>query len=77
MTRVVDGALAALQGGDAGRHDALVAEAAAAFASADAVLLAQFSMARAAALVPVLPGRRVLTTPGSAVAKLRRLVEAG
>jgi hypothetical protein len=41
------------------------------------VLLAQFSMARAAALVPALPGRRVLTTPGSAVAKLRRLVEAG
>ena len=77
MTRVVDGALAALQGGDAARHDALVAEAAAAFASADAVLLAQFSMARAAALVPALPGRRVLTTPGSAVAKLRRLVEAG
>ncbi|MBM3480874.1 MAG: arylsulfatase [Alphaproteobacteria bacterium] len=77
MTRVVAGALAALQAGDAARHDALVAEAAASFASADAVLLAQFSMARAAALVPALPGRRVLTTPGNAVAKLRRLVEAG
>lgn len=76
MTRVVAGALAALQGGDAARHDALIAAAVADFASADAVVLAQFSMARAAdALAPALRAR-VLTTPDSAVGKLRRLVDA-
>jgi hypothetical protein len=74
MTRVVDGALAALQAGDGARHDRLIAEAAATFAGADAIVLAQFSMARAAAAIP--PGRaRLVTTPDSAVAKLRRLVE--
>ena len=75
MTRVVDGALAALQGGDAARHDALIAEAVRVFASADAVLLTQFSMARAASALSEAERARVLTTPGSAVAKLRRLVE--
>ncbi len=75
MTRVVAGALAALQVGDAVRHDALIAAAVADFASADTVVLAQFSMARAAeALAPALRAR-VLTTPDSAVGKLRRLVE--
>jgi hypothetical protein len=77
MTRVVDGALAALQSGDAPRHDALIAEAVGAFASADAILLAQFSMARAAAALSAPARGRVLTTPDSAVAKLRRLVEGG
>ncbi len=76
MTRVVDGALAALQAGDAARHDALIAAAATGFASADALVLAQFSMARAAAGIPSSGRRRVITTPDSAVAKLRRLVEA-
>ncbi len=76
MTRVVDGALAALQAGDSARHDALIAEAAASFASADALVLAQFSMARAAAGIPAAGRRRVITTPDTAVAKLRALVEA-
>jgi len=75
MTRVVDGALAALQAGDAARHDALVAAAIGGFASADAILLAQFSMARAAAASPASARGLVLTTPDSAVAKLRRMVE--
>lgn len=77
MTRVVDGALAALQAGDAPRHDALIAAAASSFGSADALVLAQFSMARAATGIPASGRRRVITTPDSAVAKLRRLVEAG
>ncbi len=76
MTRVVDGALAALQAGDASRHDTLIVAAAAGFASADALVLAQFSMARAAAGIPVAGRRRVIMTPDSAVAKLRSLVEA-
>lgn len=77
MTRVVDGALAALQAGDAPRHDALIGEAVRGFASADAILLAQFSMARAAGSLPGDLRMRVLTTPASAVAKLRQLVEGG
>lgn len=75
MTRVVAGALAALQGGDAARHDALIAAAVADFVSADAVVLAQFSMARAADVLAPALRARVLTTPDSAVGKLRRLVE--
>jgi len=70
-TGVVEGALRALQSGDADRHDALIAEAAARHEDADALVLAQFSMARAAAKIG---GRHVLATPDSAVAKLRRLV---
>ena len=77
MTRVVDGALAALQAGDAPRHDALIAAAAAGFGSADALILTQFSMARAASRIPDAGRRRLITTPDSAVAMLRRLVEAG
>lgn len=71
-TGVVAGALRALQDGDAARHDALIVEAAAQYEDADALVLAQFSMARAAHKIG---GRRVLATPDSAVAKLRRLVE--
>jgi Asp/Glu/hydantoin racemase len=77
MTRVVDGALAALQAGDAARHDGLIQDAARTFASADAILLTQFSMARAARGLAVGGAGRVLTTPDSAVAKLRQLVEGG
>ncbi|MBL8696887.1 MAG: arylsulfatase [Alphaproteobacteria bacterium] len=74
MTRVVDGALTALQGGDAAGHDARIVAAAADYAKVDALVLAQFSMARAAAGIPA-GRRRVITTPDSAVAKLRGLVQ--
>lgn len=69
---VVQGALAALQAGGADEHDRLIAEAAARLADADALVLGQFSMARAAARIPSVPGRAVITTPDSAVRKLRR-----
>ena len=69
----VPDALAALQAGDAERHDALVAEAAARHADgATVVALAQFSMARAAPRVRAATGGTVLTTPDTAVAELRR-----
>ncbi len=74
VTRGVDGALAALQAGDAARHDRLIAEAVAALDGVDAIVLAQFSMARAAA--GLAPHPRLITTPDSAVARLRTLVEA-
>ena len=73
---LAEGALAALEGGDGAAHDRLAAEAAGhALGGCDVIALAQFSLARAAPAVAALTGRKVLTTPDSAVAKLRRLLE--
>jgi Asp/Glu/hydantoin racemase len=71
---LADGALAALDAGDVAAHDRLAAEAAVALKGCDAVLLGQFSLARAAPLVQAATGLPVVTTPGSAVRKLRRLL---
>jgi hypothetical protein len=75
LTRVVDGALAALKRGDGAEHDRLIVRAAADLDGVDALVLAQFSMARAAAAISIVKGRKVITTPESAVLKLRSLVE--
>lgn len=72
--RVVEGALAALQAGRGAEHDALIAEAAAGLPAVDAVVIAQFSMARSAAAVRARVRVPVLTTPGSAVAALRAML---
>jgi hypothetical protein len=72
---LADGALAALDAGDGAAHDARAAEAAKALAECAVVALAQFSLARAAPAVAAAAGRPVLTTPDSAVRKLRRLLE--
>jgi Asp/Glu/hydantoin racemase len=74
--RNVDGALAALKAGDGARHDALVADAAAEIRDVDVLVLGQFSLARAAAAIKPVAGRTVLTTPDSAVRKLRQLIAA-
>lgn len=67
-----EGALAALDRGDAATHDRLVAGAARSIAGrCDAIALAQFSMARAAPEVERVVGVPVLTTPDSAVRALR------
>jgi len=71
-THTVPDALAALGAGDAPKHDLLVAQSADRFTDCDVLMLAQFSMARAASGVPARPGRRVLTSPHSAVARLKR-----
>jgi Asp/Glu/hydantoin racemase len=71
-SRSVPNAMAALQRGDADLHDQLIAATGAEFADCDVVMLAQFSMARAAARFRSAPGRRLLTSPGSAVARLKR-----
>jgi hypothetical protein len=73
---LAEGALAALDRGDAGEHDRLVGAAAAALRECDVVALSQFSLARAAGAVAQASGRAVLTTPDSAVRKLRRLLGA-
>jgi hypothetical protein len=73
-TYCVPGAMAALRAGDGGEHDRLIAEAAPRFADCDAVLLAHFSTSRAAAQVETVLDRPVLTSPGSAVAKLKAVI---
>lgn len=70
----IPGALAALDRGDGDAHDRLAADAARLLSDCDAVALAQFSLARAAAAVAEAAGRPVLTTPHSAVRKLKRLL---
>jgi hypothetical protein len=71
-SRSVPDALTALQGGNADLHDRLIADAGRDFAECDVLMLAQFSMARAAARFGASPGRRLLTSPGSAVSRLKR-----
>ena len=57
-------------------HDRLVAEASRELRNCDLLALAQYSMAPAAALVAEASGRPVLTTPDSAVQKLKELLNA-
>ncbi|MEZ0168755.1 aspartate/glutamate racemase family protein [Microvirga sp. TS319] len=71
---LIEGALAALDRGDGAEHDRLAAEAARRLCDCDAIALAQFSLARAAGAVAAATGRPVLTTPDSAVRKLRALL---
>jgi Asp/Glu/hydantoin racemase len=75
-TYCVPGAMAALKAGDAATHNGLLARSAGRFGGYDAVLLAHFSTARAAPAVSAVLDRPVLTSPGSAVAKLRSIIAA-
>jgi Asp/Glu/hydantoin racemase len=68
---LAEGAMDAFRSGDDKRHDALIAQAATRLEKVDAIMLAQFSMARAIAAVRSRVGVPVLTSPDSAVAKLR------
>lgn len=70
----VEGAMRALDDGDGARHDALIAGAVSTAPEVDAVLLAQFSMARAADSATTGCPVPLLTSPGSAVARLRSLM---
>lgn len=74
VPRLVEGALAALDRGDVAEHDRLAAAAATSLSGCDVIALAQFSLARAAEGVARASGRKVLTTPESAVRKLRALL---
>jgi len=73
---VVEGAFDALAGGDAARHDALVAEAVKAITGCDVITLAQFTLSRAAPAIEAVSDIPVLNSPGAAVAKLRTLLGA-
>ncbi|MFB3149133.1 MAG: arylsulfatase, partial [Alphaproteobacteria bacterium] len=72
----VPDAMAALGDGRADVHDDLIARAAAGFVACDALVLAQFSMARARGLIADAPGRRVVTSPESAVLRMKSLLGA-
>lgn len=75
QTHYVAGAADALRSGDMETHNRLIADAARGFADADALMLGQFSMAPAAEVVAEATGRPVLTSPSSAVRKLKVMLE--
>src|SRR5450756_2572196 len=74
VPKLAEGAMAALDRGERAEHDRLVAEASRDLRDCDLIALAQYSMAPAAALVAKVSGRPVLTTPDSAVLKLKELL---
>ena len=71
-TEAVPAALAALHGGQPNEHDRLIAAAAAKMEDCEALILGQFSMASAAESIASKPGRKVLTSPASAVMRLKQ-----
>ena len=71
---LVEGALPALQRGDGAAHDQAVLSACADLAGYDAVILGQFSLARAAAPLSRVMSCPIITTPDSAVHGLRNLL---
>ena len=73
---LAEGALAALDAGDVAAHDRLAVAASRALRDCDAIALGQFSLAHVAPMVAEATGLPVYSTPGSAVAKLRRLLQS-
>jgi hypothetical protein len=76
VPKLARGALAALDRGDREGHDRVVVEASTDLRDCDLIALAQYSMAPAASLVAQASGRPVLTTPDSAVRKLKAMLAA-
>ncbi|WP_298269297.1 aspartate/glutamate racemase family protein [uncultured Bradyrhizobium sp.] len=74
VPKLAEGALAALDRGDRAEHDRIVVEASKDLRDCDLIALAQYSMAPAAARVAEVTGREVLTTPDSAVLKLKAML---
>jgi aspartate/glutamate racemase len=78
-TALAEGAMAALDAGDTEAHDRLAVRAAMTLADQGCrvIALAQFSLARARDAVAAATGLPVLTTPDSAVARLKALLHKG
>lgn len=76
-TRLAEGAMAALDAGDGAAHDRLALQAARRLADQGCrlIALAQFSLARAAGAIAADTGLPVLTTPDSAVRRLRQQLQ--
>src|SRR6201986_1848340 len=77
VPKLADGAMAALDRGDRAEHDRLVTEASKDLRDCDLIALAQYSMAPTAELVAQTTGRPVVTTPDSAVLKLKKALRVG
>ena len=77
VPKLADGAMAALDRGDRATHDRLVLEASRDLRDCDLIALAQYSLAPVAEMVAEVTGRPVLTTPDSAVQKLKKLLGVG
>lgn len=75
-TSIVPDAAVALRNGNTEGHDNLIAGAAAQLTACDVLVLGQFSMASAARLIPAQTGRTVLTSPDSAVMRLKQALHA-
>lgn len=75
-TVCIPDAMSALRNGDAETHNKLVAAASDQLPDTDVLLLAQFSTAQAQPAVSSLYTKPILTSPSSAVRKLRRLLDA-
>jgi hypothetical protein len=73
VVRQIEGALPALDRGDTAEHDRLTVKAALELDDCKVFALAQFSLARAAQAVASATGKPVLTTPDTAVRKLKSL----
>lgn len=69
-------AIEALHQGDAARHDQLISEMVPPLADVDVICFAQFSMTSASSACAALTETPVLTTPDSAVLKLKRLLQS-
>ena len=77
LPMLAEGALAALDGGDAATHDRLAVAAAERLAAQerlDAIALGQFSLAHVAPAVAAATGLPVFATPESAVRRLKALI---
>src|SRR5260370_11343609 len=74
VPKLAEGALAALDRGDRAEHDRLVTEASKDLRDCDLIALAQYSLAPAAAMVAEATVRPILTTPDSAVLKLKAML---
>lgn len=72
---VVEGAFDALAGGDAARHDALVAARAREIKGCDVIVLSQFTLSRAVPAVAAVTPLPIFNSPGAAVVKLRGMLK--
>jgi Asp/Glu/hydantoin racemase len=76
VPHVIEGAFDALAGGDAAKHDALVAARAREIRGCDVIVLAQFTLSRAKPALAAVTDIPVLESPGAAVTKLRAMLQA-
>jgi len=72
---VVEGAFDALAGGDAARHDALVAARAREIKGCDVIVLSQFTLSRAVPAVAAVTPLPIFNSPTAAVVKLRGMLK--